>query len=92
MTDAEYNNVVDMFRTADLAFVPYPQTRLINAEDCDGTMQSYYASTGTAIFRMSNDKFDKRRMTLKNMKPDEFIDFCANYYSDEIFKEIGNRN
>lgn len=89
MTETEFNEVLSMFQSANLAITPYPQTRLINAEDCDGTTQSFYASTGTAIFRMSNDKFDKRRITLKNMKPEEFIDYCENYYSDEIFKELG---
>lgn len=89
MTEREYNGIVSKFKDANLAIATYPQTRLINAEDCDGITQSYYASTGTAIFRMSNDKFDNRRITLKNMAVDEFIDYCANYYSDEIFKELG---
>lgn len=89
MTEREYNEIVSMFRQANLAIATYPQTRLINAEDCDGTTQSFYASTGTAIFRMSNNKFEKRRITVKNMRAEEFVDYCKNYYSDEIFKELG---
>lgn len=90
MTSIEYNKTLSTFNSSNLAVSAYPQTMLINAEDCDGTVQSYYASTGTAIFRMSNDKFDKRRMTVRNMRPEKFIELCSDFYSDEIFKKLGD--
>lgn len=91
MTDTEFKIILSALDDIDIAYTPYPQTRLINAEDCDGTTQSYYASTGTAIFRMSNDKYDKRRKTVRNMRIDDFIHFCTECYSDEIFKILEGR-
>ena len=64
----------DMMRKATAAGLHgkgYPKTGLINCKDSDGTIQSYYTTTGTAIFRafpirpeMLRDTFPPQRKTI----------------------------
>lgn len=54
----------------------YPQTKLINVADTDGVIQSYYASTGTAVFRDGNNKYKSHKHTERNMAFDRFLALC----------------
>ena len=45
--------------------------------DNNGIIQSYYASTGTAVFRNSNDRYNSKKHTEKNMSNRRFISFCT---------------
>ena len=72
----DFNMSLEKFRDSGLKYTTYPQTKLINAEDYNGIIQSYYASTGTAVFRDSNNKYTQRRVTVREMPCDEFIRLC----------------
>ena len=65
-----------MFIEAELPYKLYRDTYLINVTDVDGIIQSYYASTGTAVFRDGNDRFKSHRHTEKNMSIERFISLC----------------
>lgn len=54
----------------------YPNNYLINITDTDGVIQSFYASTGTAIFRDGNNKFNSKMHTEYNMKYERFLSLC----------------
>lgn len=84
MTLSEFNDIMHMFWKEDLHIKAYPNTFLINAQDCDGVWQSYYASTGTAIFRDGNDKYKSRRVTVRNMPLRRFMDLCKDNSEDDI--------
>jgi hypothetical protein len=73
----DFDAALDLFHKSSLKYVTYPQTKLINAEDYNGIIQSYYASTGTAIFRDSNNKYKQRRVTVREMPCEQFIKLCA---------------
>lgn len=71
-----------MAADAGLQYQSYPKTRLINVIDKFGVTQSFYTSTGTVIFRDSNNKYNQQRKTLWDMDYAEFIRLCSN--PDEI--------
>lgn len=83
MTHPEYWAIVQEFKDAGLTVQTFPQTYLINAVDCDGVIQSYYASTGTAIFRDGNRKWSKRN-TQRNFPLKRFIQLCKDNEIDDI--------
>ena len=63
---------------AGLHFKSYPKTKMINVTDKFGVVQSYYTSTGTAILRDSNNKFNQQRKTLWDMDYGAFLELCNN--------------
>ena len=92
MNRTEFDNLVQMATDAGLKVVSYPKTWLINATDSDGTVQSYYASTGTAIFRDGNDDryYRAKKKTFRDFPYDRFIALCVGDGDDDIldfFKE-----
>lgn len=54
----------------------YPNNGLINVTDVDGTIQSFYTTTGTAIFRDGNDPFSSHKHTEKDMPFERFLTLC----------------
>ena len=84
MTLEEFKEIIHMFWKEDLRIKAFPDTRLINAQDCDGVWQSFYVSTGTAIFRDGNDKYKSRRVVVRNMPLQRFIDLCKDNSEDDI--------
>ena len=83
MTRPEYWTIVREFEDAGLTIQTFPQTYLINATDCDGVIQSYYASTGTAIFRDGNGKWAKRN-TQRDFPVKRFIALCKDNSIEDI--------
>ena len=59
----------------------YPKTGLINCTDSDGTIQSYYTTTGTAIFRDGNLR-NSKRVTVRDLPFDRFITLCVGKDAD----------
>lgn len=76
MTCEDLEAVVRKVIDAGLSYKLYRDTYLINVTDVDGIVQSYYASTGTAIFRDGNDRYKSQKHTEKNMPLDRFISLC----------------
>ena len=76
MTQAELTAVVSKIESAGLSYKLYPNTYLVNVTDTDNIIQSYYTSTGTAIFRDGNDKYNSQKHTEKDMSVDRFIALC----------------
>ena len=70
MTNEEFEKILAMF--ADINHKAYPNTRLINVIDSNDIIHSYYASTGTAIFRNDKDKYGEKEI-VKNIPPEKFI-------------------
>ena len=60
-----------------LEYKVYPSTKLINVTDVDGIIQSYYASTGTAMFRDGNDKYKSHKHTERNFSLERFLALCS---------------
>lgn len=81
----DFDEIINIFDHSGLKYKAYPKTYLINAEDTFGVIQSYYASTHTAIFRDSNDKFNQQRKTVRDLPVDEFIELCKD--GDKILDE-----
>lgn len=48
-----------------------------------GVIQSYYASTGTAIFRDGNGR-NAKRVTVRNMPHEKFISLCRDNSTEDI--------
>ena len=71
-----FDTALEKISRSGLGYTTYPQTKLINVEDYNGIIQSYYASTGTAVFRDCNNKFKQRRVTVREMPCDRFIELC----------------
>lgn len=63
-------------RAVGLDFKVYPTTGLINVTDVDGVIQSYYTTTGTAVFRDGNDKYKSKKHTERNMAFGRFLALC----------------
>lgn len=77
MDKNEFDNIVRLyFRDSGLPYQTYASTRMINMTDVDGIVQSYYASTGTAVFRDGNNKYRQKRVTVHDMPPADFVLFC----------------
>ena len=85
MNQTELAAVVSKIESAGLFCKVYPNNYLINVTDTDGVIQSYYASTGTAIFRDGNDKFKSQKHTEHGMTADRFIALCK---GEEDIQEI----
>ena len=83
MTRDEFDALVMRFADAGLQVESYPKTYLINAHDCDDVIQSYYASTGTAIFRDGNGR-NAKRVTVRNMPHEKFISLCRDNSTEDI--------
>ena len=66
----DFDYVLNLFKGKDIT--PYPNTKMINMKDSGGIIHSYYASTGTAIFRKENGKYGDKEI-VKNLSPQEFI-------------------
>ena len=77
MTREEFNTVIQRVKDSGLKYKEYPNTYQVNVTDVDGTIQSYYASTGTAIFRDGNDKYNSQRHTERGMALDKFLKLCS---------------
>lgn len=71
-----YEYCLEMANAAGMTFKGYPQTKLINVTDEDGIIQSYYASTGTAVFRDGNNKYKSRKHTEHNISFERFLTLC----------------
>lgn len=76
MDKSEFAAAVSKVESAGLFCKVYPNNYLINVTDTDGIIQSYYASTGTAMFRDGNDKYKAQRHTERGMTLDRFIGLC----------------
>lgn len=76
----ELQMLADMTAAVQFAGLPvqvYEKTYQLNVTDVDGVVQSYYASTGTAIFRDGNNKYTQKRKTVKDMPFEEFLALCT---------------
>ena len=90
MNPAEFDYLIQKAVEAGLTYKAYPAQWLLNITDSDGTVQSYYASTKTAIFRDGNDKYRSQKHTERNFPYDRFIALCIGEGDDDIldfFKE-----
>ena len=70
----EFINKVEI---SGLKYKIYPQTKMINVTDVDNVVQSYYCSTGTAIFRDGNDTYKSHKHTERDMPFDRFLSLCS---------------
>ena len=77
MDRQEFAQVIEKVKATGLPYKEYPNTYLINVTDTDGTIQSFYASTGTAVFRDGNDKFKSQKHSEYNMPLDRFLKLCS---------------
>lgn len=59
-----------------LSYKGYQQTKMINVEDEDGIIQSYYTTTGTAVFRDGNNKYKSHKHTERNIPFLRFLALC----------------
>lgn len=74
MEDYEY--YLEMANVTGVPFKGYPQTKLINVTDVDGVIQSYYSTTGTAVFRDGNNKYKSHKHTEHNLTFERFLALC----------------
>lgn len=72
---AEFGKYSDYFSRCGLIHKDYPKQYLINVDDANGTVQSYYASKQTAIFRKSNDK-DAEKRSIHDFPVQKFAYVC----------------
>lgn len=63
-------------KTTGLEYKSYPNNYLINVTDTDGVVQSFYCSTGTAIFRDGNNRYKQNKHTEYDFSFDRFLDLC----------------
>lgn len=84
MNNMLFEDMVSLAEMAGLEVTLYPKQRLINIKDSDEIIQSYYASTGTAIFRDCNDKWKQKRKTFRNFPFDRFLVLCKGDTDDDI--------
>ena len=76
MNKEEFQDIVAQVKATGLEYKEYPNNYLINVTDVDGVVQSFYSSTGTAIFRDGNDKYKQKRHSEYNMTVERFLDLC----------------
>lgn len=72
----DFNLMHEEALAASLPVKAFPSTYMLNVTDVNGIVQSYYASTGTAIFRDSNAKWGQKRHTEKDMPFERFLALC----------------
>lgn len=67
----------DKVKESGLEYKVYPNTGLINITDTDGVIQSYYSTTGTAVFRDGKGKYWQVKQHREyNMPFDRFLTLC----------------
>lgn len=81
MTRDIFDQMVQKATDAGLTTSAYSQTWLINCTDCDGVVQSFYTTNGTAVFRDGNGR-NAARVTVRNMNFDRFIELCVGETAD----------
>lgn len=67
---------ITQVKAMGLEYKDYPQTKLLNVTDVDGVIQSYYCSTGTAVFRDGNNKYKSKKHTERDMPFERFLALC----------------
>lgn len=77
MNNAEFEKLEHLVKETGLKYKAYPNNYLINVTDVDGVIQSYYTSTGTAIFRDGNDIYISQKHTEHNMPLEHFLKLCS---------------
>lgn len=77
MNNSEFNVLIDKVKASGLEFKSYPNNYLINVTDVDGVIQSFYSSTGTAIFRDGNNKYNSQKHTEYGMTFERFMSLCT---------------
>jgi len=86
MSSAEFSTMIETATAAGLIIEAYPKQYLINATDSDVTIQSYYASTGTAVFRDGNNKYRSKKKAIRNFSFDRFIELCKGDGDNDILE------
>lgn len=81
-----FEKMKEKFSESGLNFTPYSSNYMINAVDEDGIIQSYFTSTGTAIFRDGNDKYKSKKHTINFMSVNEFIALCKGTSDKDIME------
>lgn len=71
----EFGRYADYLIRCGLDIQTFKQTYHINVPDAEGTIQPYYCTKQTAVFRKSNDKEAERR-TVKNFPLNKFAYAC----------------
>ena len=84
MNHAEFDFLINKAKGVGLSVSAYPNQWLINIIDSDGVTQSYYTTTGTAIFRDGNDKYKSKKKTLRDFSYDKFITLCKGDGDEDI--------
>ena len=84
MSREEFATIVQQAEASGLKFAAYPKTFLLNVIDCDGITQSYYASTGTAMFRDGNDWRTSKSKKVSGISLDRFLYLCKGEGDDDI--------
>lgn len=77
MDNSTFTDLIFKVVQKELEYTSYRNTWLINVTDQDGVIQSYYASTGTAVFRDGNNKYTSAKHTERNFSFDRFLDLCS---------------
>lgn len=67
---------ISKVEVSGLKYKVYPQTKMINVTDVDNVIQSYYTTTGTAVFRDGNDKYKSHKHTERDMPFERFLSLC----------------
>lgn len=76
MSIETFNDMLKDVYLLNLEYKAYPKQYLINVTDVDDTIQSYYASTRTAIFRDGNDKYRSKKHIEHNFSWERFLKLC----------------
>lgn len=72
----DFDELYEAAKSIGLTVSAYPKNKLLNITDVDGVIQSYYTTTGTAIFRDGNDKFKSNKHTERDMPFKRFLALC----------------
>ncbi len=75
--DNEFKELVGNFANCNLPYTVYPKNQLINVTDRNGVIHSYYAGTGTAMFRKENGEKAQKKV-IRNFKASYFGYYCMN--------------
>lgn len=86
MNKEEFKEIVDLFEGCGFYVEVHPKTWLTNVYDNNGIVQSYYASTGTAQFRVCDDYRECPPITVRDMRPKEFITAVMHDYAKELYR------
>lgn len=58
---------------AGIEYVEYNEGRQINAKDLEGTIHTFYPTTGTIVLHASNSRYDNRTYVIRNKTITQFI-------------------